>query len=116
MKNIVCAVAVFVALSLGFMSEAHSRPVAYKMLEQSDTPAAIVLTDEFHEACPVQSNAAVIYYAGTGVYKYALGCWVYDEGTDSIGIWWRFADGDERTQTLSADEFTKVARPSEPVI
>lgn len=112
MKKLACAVALFVAVSLGFMSEAHSRPVAFKAISQT---TAIVLTDEFHDECPISTNAAVIYDTEDGVFRGALGCWIYDEDTDQIGIWWRFADGDERTQTLDADVFTRVNKP-EPVI
>lgn len=76
------------ALSLCFASEANSRPVA--MTPSTGGQHIIVLTDEFHDACPMSANAAVLYSVEASAFvKGVLGCWVYDENNDKIQIFWQ---------------------------
>ena len=106
--RLVWSVALACALSLCFASEANSRPVA--MTPSTGGQHIIVLTDEFHDACPVSSNAAVVYSIADEKFETdVLGCWVYDKNNDKIHIFWMSAETEETyTSEHDADVFIKL--------
>lgn len=100
------------ALSLCFAFEAHSRPVALLPVTSDEM---IVLTDEFHDKCPVESNAAGVMNSKGQVASNVIGCWIYSSDDDTIKIVF-FVEGKEPFgSSIPAEKFIKLNKPADPV-
>lgn len=76
----------FLVVGLSFASEAFSRVVAYSA-ERAEGHL-LVLTDQFNDICPIDSNIAVILDSQDEALPHLIGCWKYDDVEERIYILW----------------------------